>query len=81
MAVNVRSVLRMAVLGAVAVAGLAGCTRTEVTETSCVPVPDETLAGPSDETDTVLECNTRRYQLIYRDKYSEEREVVTDNTW
>lgn len=72
------SILRVAVLGAIAVAGLAACTRTEVTETHCVAVAAEDPAGSSEET---LQCDSRRFQLIYRDKYSEDPEVVTDETW
>lgn len=68
----------MAVLGVIAVAGLTACTRTEVTETNCVRVAEENSAGATEET---LECNSQRFQLIYRDKYSEEPEVVTDETW
>ena len=75
---SIPSILRLAVLGAIAAAGLTACTRTEVTETNCVRVAEENPAGVTEET---LACDSQRFQLIYRDKYSEEPEVVTDETW
>ncbi len=73
---SLRGVLCAAFLAAVPSA----CTRTQVTEVECVPVPDERLSASEDTSDKTLVCSSRRVRLIYRDKYYEP-EVVSDETW
>ena len=75
-----RPILRAAILGAVAVAGLAACTRSEVTEVNCVEVAEEHPGTAGQEATVTQVCDQRQVRLVYRDEFSEP-EVVKDETW
>lgn len=75
-----RPILRAAVLGAVAVAGLAACTRSEVTEVNCVEVTGENPDSARQEATVTQVCDQRQVRLVYQDEFSEP-EVVRDETW
>ena len=75
-----RPILRAAVLGAVAIAGLAACTRSEVTEVNCVEVAEEHPESAGQDAIVTRVCDQRQVRLVYRDEFSEP-EVVKDETW
>lgn len=73
-------VLRAAVLGAVAVAGLAACTRSQVTEVNCVEVAGEQPGTTGGESAPAQVCDQQRVRIVHRDALTEE-EVVSNKTW
>ena len=77
---RLRLVLRGAVLGAVATAGLAACTRSEVTEVNCVEVVLEQPGATGDGTPSTQICDQQRVRLVYPNALTEE-EVVSNKTW